>query len=54
MINSIKLKIKDLDFPIGSRRRYNIKLPPEGYVYGLESKKDLEGVGASKNKKGIK
>ena len=46
--------IEDLDFPIGSKRRYNIKLPPEGYVYGLESKKDLEGVGASKNKKGIK
>ena len=54
MIKSIKQKIKDLDFPIGSKRRYNIKLPPEGYVYGLEGKKDQEGVGASKNKKGIK
>ena len=48
MLNSLRVKIEESEFPFGSKRRHKNKLPPEGYVYGLEGKKDAEGAGTSK------
>jgi hypothetical protein len=54
MLNSLRVKNQESEFPFGSKRSHKIKLPPEGYVYGLAGKKDEEGAGTSKNKKRIK
>ena len=47
MINALKTRIRESDRPVGTKRPNLIKLPPEGHVYGLEGKKDPEGVGTS-------
>ena len=48
MIEALKVKIRESYHPVGAKRPNHIKLPPEGHVYGLESKHDTEGVGVSK------
>ena len=48
MINALKTRIRESDRPVGTKRPNLIKLPPEGHVYGLEGKKEPEGVGTSK------
>ncbi len=48
MINALKTRIRESDRPVGTKRPNLIRLPPEGHVYGLEGKKDPEGVGTSK------
>lgn len=50
MIKALKVRIKESDHPVGTKRPNKIKLPPEGHVYGLEGKKDQEGAGLSKDK----
>jgi hypothetical protein len=45
MINALKTRIRESDRPVGTKRPNLIKLPPEGHVYGLEGRKDPEGVG---------
>ena len=50
MIKSLKVRIKESDRPVGTRRPNNIKLPPQDHIYGLEGKKDPEGAGISKMK----
>ena len=47
MINALKTRIKESDRPVGTKRPNLMRLPPEGHVYGLEGKKDPEGVGTS-------
>lgn len=49
-MKKLKIRIKESEHPIGVKRSSNLQVPPEGHVYGLEGKKDQEGVGASKNK----
>ena len=48
MLRTLKIRIKEADRPVGQKRPNHIKLPPEDHVYGLESKKDQEGVEISK------
>ena len=48
MIKALKIRIKESERPVGTKRPNLIKLPPEDHVYGLEGKKDSEGVGISK------
>ena len=48
MIEALKIRIRESDRPVGTKKPSHIKLPPEGHVYGLESKHDPEGVGISK------
>ena len=48
MLKELKVRIKESDRPVGTKRPNHIKLPPEDHVYGLEGKKDPEGVGTSK------
>lgn len=48
MIRALKIRIKESDRHVGEKKPSNIKLPPEGHVYGLEGKKDKEGAGISK------
>ena len=50
----LKIRIKESDRPVGTKKPSNIKLPPEGHVYGLEGKKDKEGAGISKFNKKLK
>ena len=47
MINALKTRIRESDRPVGTKRPNLIKLPGEGHVYGLEGRKDPEGVGTS-------
>ena len=47
MINALKTRIRESDRPVGTKRPNLIKLPPEGHVYGLEGRKDPEGVDTS-------
>jgi hypothetical protein len=54
MIRALKIRIKESDRPVGTKKPSNIKLPPEGHVYGLEGKKDKEGAGISKFNKQLK
>ena len=49
MLQSLKVRIKESYRPVGTKHPNNIKLPPEGHVYGLEGKKDQEGAGFSKH-----
>ena len=46
MINALKTRIRESDRPV-TKRPNLIKLPAEGHVYGLEGRKDPEGVGTS-------
>ena len=46
-LKQLKIRIKEADHPVGTKRPNLIKLPPEGHVYGLEGRKDPEGVGTS-------
>lgn len=48
MLRTLKVRIKESDHPVGTKRPSNIKLPPEDHVYGLEGKKDQEGAGICK------
>jgi hypothetical protein len=50
MIEALKTRISESDRPIGTKRPNLLKVPKEGHVYGLEVKKDPEGVGESKKK----
>ncbi len=50
MLKALKVRIKESDRPVGTKRPNHIKLPPEDHVYGLEGKKDEEGASLSKNK----
>ena len=50
MLNALKVRIKESDRPVGTKRPNNMKLPPENHVYGLEGKKDQEGASLSKKK----
>ena len=47
MINALKTRIRESDRPVGTKHPNLIKLPAEGHVYGLEGRKDPEGVGTS-------
>ena len=47
MINALKTHIRESDRPVGTKRPSLIKLPGEEHVYGLEGRKDPEGVGTS-------
>lgn len=51
MIEALKTRIRESDHPVGTKRPSHIKLPPEGHVYGLEGKKDKEGVSVGKQQK---
>jgi hypothetical protein len=48
MINALKTRIRESERPVGTKRPNLIKLPNEDHVYGLENRKDPEGVGTSK------
>ena len=48
MIEALKTRIKESEHPVGTKRPGHITLPPEDHVYGLETKKDKEGVSVSK------
>ena len=50
MLRELKIRIRESDRPVGTKKPSRMKLPPEGHVYGLESKHDAEGVGVSKSK----
>ncbi len=50
MIEALKTRIAESDRPVGTKRPNLLKVPKEGHVYGLEVKKDPEGVGESKTK----
>ena len=54
MIRALKIRIRESERPVGTKNPSNIKLPPEGHVYGLEGKKDKEGAGISKFNKHLK
>jgi hypothetical protein len=49
MIETLKIRIKESERPIGVKRSSKIKLPPEDHVYGFQVKKDPEGVDTSKS-----
>ena len=48
MINALKTRIRESERPVGTKRPSLIKCPPEGHVYGLRGKHDVEGAGISK------
>ena len=48
MLKTLKIRIKESERPVGTKKPSYMKLPPEDHVYGLEGKKDSEGVGISK------
>lgn len=48
MLETLKIRIKESERPIGVKRSTRIKLPPEDHVYGLEVKKDPESLDTSK------
>ena len=48
MLEALKTRIRESDHPVGTKRPNHIKLPPEDHIYGLETKKDKEGVSISK------
>ena len=50
MLKALKVRIKESDRPVGTKRPNHMKLPSEDHVYGLEGKKDQEGASLSKNK----
>lgn len=48
MLETLKIRLKESERPVGTKRPTKIKLPPEDHVYGLEVKKEPEGLGISK------
>ena len=48
MLETLKIKIKESERPVGVKRSNRIKLPPEDHVYGFQVKKDPEGVDTGK------
>ena len=48
LMKQLKLRIKEADHPVGTKRPNFIDLPPEDHVYGLRGKHDVEGAGISK------
>ena len=48
MLETLKIRIKEFERPIGVKRPSRMKLPPEDHVYGYQVKKDPEGVDTSK------
>ena len=48
MLETLKIRIKESERPIGVKRSSRMKLPPEDHVYGFQVKKDPEGVDTSK------
>jgi hypothetical protein len=48
MLETLKIRIKESERPIGVKRPSRMKLPPEDHVYGYQVKKDPEGVDTSK------
>ena len=44
MLETLKIRIKESERPIGVKRPSRMKLPPEDHVYGYQVKKDPEGV----------
>ena len=48
MMKQLKMKIKEADNPVGTKRSSFIDLPSEDHVYGLKGKHDLEGAGMGK------
>lgn len=49
MLETLKIRIKESERPVGTKRPSKIKLPPEDHVYGLEVKRDPEGLDVSKS-----
>ena len=49
-IKELKTRILESERPVGTKRPNRIHLPPEGHVYGLFVKKDLENAGDITNK----
>ena len=47
-LKQLKIRIKEADHPVGTKRPSFIDLPPEDHVYGFQVKKDPEGVESSK------
>ena len=43
MLEALKIRLKESEHPVGTKRPSRMKLPPEDHVYGLETKKDSEG-----------
>lgn len=48
MLDALKIRLKESERPVGTKKPSNMKLPPEDHVYGLEVKKEPEGLGISK------
>jgi hypothetical protein len=48
MLETLKIRLKESERPIGVKRSSRIKLPPEDHVYGFQVKKDDEGADKSK------
>ena len=48
MLETLKIRIKESERPVGVKRSTKMKLPPEDYVYGFKPKSDPEGVDTSK------
>ena len=48
MMKQLKMRIKEADHPVGTKRPSFIDLPSEDHVYGLKGKPDKEGVSKSK------
>ena len=48
MLETLKIRIKESERPVGAKRSSHIKLPPEDHVYGFKVKPDPEGVDTRK------
>ena len=48
MLETLKIRLKESQRPIGVKRSTKLDVPPEDHVYGYEFKKDPEGVESSK------
>jgi len=48
MLETLKIRIKESERPVGVKRPSHMKLPPEDHVYGLKVKRDPEGLDTSK------
>ena len=44
-LKQLKIRIKEADHPVGTKRPSFIDLPPSDHVYGLLIKHDEEGAG---------
>ena len=48
MLETLKIRLKESERPVGVKRSSRIKLPPEDHVYGFKIKEDPEGADKSK------